>query len=70
MERFIIGDCTDTKGWCVAHVFKEHDDAEVCFIADASSQAEAWRRAWELNEAHGDKEGFYIALCKIDLTKD
>ena len=71
MKRYIIGENEDVKGWCVCHVFRESNglDADVDEVKDYDTKYEAWQAAWDMNRRYADEDGFYIALCKIDLER-
>ncbi len=68
MVRLVIGEYEQT-GWCVARINKESHDADIMVLEEYGSmtKAEAWDKAWELNETYGEKDHLFIALCKIDL---
>ena len=69
MERLIVGNDTDTKGWCVARVDKENGDADFQIVGHFKDKQAAWFEAWQRNEKYADTDCFYIALCKIDLER-
>lgn len=71
MERLIVGNDTDTKGWCVCRVNNESfgKDADVEIVELAESKEDAWSKAWQRNYEYGGHERIYIALCKIDLER-